>query len=154
LERNEKSVAYADFTTAKEELDKSYSLLRRKAKVVFLKSSIVLNALGLDKEKPVAYFNRLEELRRFSKSALADDNILAELSLLNATKEEIETTLTKCEDLDALRAQYLIEKGELQNATQIKDAAFKNLDNWMREFYAVAKIALEEKRSCLSHYPL
>src|SRR5690606_10522184 len=33
---------------------------------------------------------------------------------------------------------------ESQNATKLKDAAFARVDDWMKEFYFIAKIALEE----------
>ena len=44
---------------------------------------------------------------------------------------------------------YLKEKGESQDATKIKDEVFAKLDDWMSEFYAVAKIALEDNPQLL-----
>ena len=41
------------------------------------------------------------------------------------------------------------EKGESQDATKLKDTAFGELDDWMRDFYAVAKIALEDNPQLL-----
>jgi hypothetical protein len=38
----------------------------------------------------------------------------------------------------------LREVGESEDLTQQKDGAFSKLDEWMSEFYAVAKIALED----------
>jgi hypothetical protein len=46
-------------------------------------------------------------------------------------------------------ADYLREKGESQDSTKAKDAAFAKLDDWMSEFYAVAKIALEDNPQLL-----
>jgi len=43
----------------------------------------------------------------------------------------------------------LREVGESQDATKIKDAAFVKMDDWMSEFYAVAKIALEDNPQLL-----
>ncbi len=40
--------------------------------------------------------------------------------------------------------EYLREVGESQDATKQKDAAFAEIDDWMRDFYAVARIALED----------
>jgi hypothetical protein len=42
-------------------------------------------------------------------------------------------------ELEAARSEYLKEKGESQDATKAKDAAFAKIDDWMSEFYAVAK---------------
>ncbi len=51
--------------------------------------------------------------------------------------------------MDTARAVYLKEKGESQDATKIKDAAIAKLDDWMSEFYAVAKIGLEDNPQLL-----
>jgi hypothetical protein len=51
--------------------------------------------------------------------------------------------------LEAARSFYLIEKGESQDSTKIKDAAFYKIDDWMSEFYAVAKIGLEDNPQLL-----
>ncbi len=48
-------------------------------------------------------------------------------------------------DLEAARAAYIKEKGESQNATGIKDAAFSKMNDWMSEFYAVARIGLQAR---------
>lgn len=47
-------------------------------------------------------------------------------------------------DLEAARSEYLKEKGESQDSTKAKDAAFAKIDDWMSEFYAIAKIGLED----------
>jgi hypothetical protein len=52
-------------------------------------------------------------------------------------------------NVEIARSAYLREKGESQDATQLKDKAFANLDDWMSEFYAVAKIALEDSPQLL-----
>ena len=52
-------------------------------------------------------------------------------------------------EVEAARAAYLKEKGESQDATTIKDTAFAKLDDWMSEFYAVARIALEDNPQLL-----
>lgn len=52
-------------------------------------------------------------------------------------------------NLEAARADYLRGKGESQDSTKIKDAAFVKIDDWMSEFYAVAKIALEDNPQLL-----
>ena len=44
---------------------------------------------------------------------------------------------------------YLREKGESQDATKLKDAPFIELEDWMREFYTVAKIALKDNPQLL-----
>ena len=52
-------------------------------------------------------------------------------------------------DLEAARSEYLKEKGESQDSTKAKEAAFANIDDWMSEFYAVARIGLEDNPQLL-----
>lgn len=51
--------------------------------------------------------------------------------------------------LEKSRAEYLREKEGSQDSTKIKDAALAKMDDWMSEFYAVAKIALEDNPKLL-----
>ena len=56
---------------------------------------------------------------------------------------------TMISDLEAARSEYLKEKGESQDSTKAKDAAFAKIDDWMSGFYAVAKIGLEDNPQLL-----
>ncbi|RRD60443.1 hypothetical protein [Tannerella forsythia] len=47
------------------------------------------------------------------------------------------------------RADYLREKGESQDATKQKDAAFRAIETWLSDFFAVARIALEDNPQLL-----
>jgi len=59
---------------------------------------------------------------------------------------EAQTQIKLVEDK---RAIYLREKGESEDATQKKDKAFAEIDRWMSDFYAVARIALEDRPQLL-----
>ena len=52
-------------------------------------------------------------------------------------------------EMENLRAEYLKEVGESQEATKAKDEAFAKVNDWMSEFFAVAKIAMEDKPQLL-----
>jgi len=148
-ETNEESQAYMLFAALKNELEKDYALQRKKAKVVFRKDPLTLAMFGMDGEVSRVYVAWLEGIRKYGKAALGDDNLVTQLGRLNLTKELIEATLQKCDRLEVLRAAYLKEKGESQHATITKDKAFRDLDDWMRDFYAVARIALEDSPQLL-----
>lgn len=148
-ETNEQGAAYARFDQKRQTLKKEYSLFRKKAKVVFRKTPLTLSQLAITGEIPTVYVNWIEGVRKFCKVALADQEIINALQPLRVTAEDLNATLALCDEVDSLRAAYLIEKGESQNATKVKDAAFMALDDWMRDFYAVAKIALDEKPQLL-----
>ncbi len=149
LESNEESVAYVEFAKLRDEVDRDYTLLRKKARVAFRNEPIALKVVGVDADKAHVFVNLVHQVRTLGSTLLGDEKLMAPVMRLNTSVEEVEALVVKCGQLEALRANYLIEKGESQHATQVKDAAFAELDNWMREFYAVAKIALEDQQQLL-----
>jgi hypothetical protein len=148
-EDDETSEAYNNFSTKKEELSEVYMLHRKKGKVVFRKDASVLNSLGLTGSLPRVYVKWLEAVKKFYSTAIGESEIETELARLKVTPIELQDTVALIAALESARAEYLKEKGESQDATKLKDAAFIELDDWMREFYAVAKIALEDNPQLL-----
>ncbi|KGN82840.1 hypothetical protein HW49_00680, partial [Porphyromonadaceae bacterium COT-184 OH4590] len=61
----------------------------------------------------------------------------------------IAAQLTLLEEVKKKYSDYLKEKGESQQATKDKDEALAKLEKWVREFYAITKIALEDKPQLL-----
>lgn len=148
-EDNETTVVYNDFITTKENLAKVYSLHRKKAKVVFRKEEVTFKTLGLKGSLPTAYIKWLEAVKKFYSVAVGNSEIETKLAPLKVTPTELQETVTLITSLETARAEYLREKGESQDATKLKDTAFGELDDWMRDFYAVAKIALEDNPQLL-----
>lgn len=148
-EDDESSEAYKTFSTLKDNLANTYSLHRKKAKVVFRNDSLTLEKLSVTGSVPKAYTKWLETARKFYTIASADTDIQTKLARLKVTPEDLTAGNTLITDLEAARAEYLREKGESQDATKIKDAAFAKMDDWMSEFHAVAKIALEDNPQLL-----
>ncbi len=143
-EDDETSEAYNNFSEKREQLADTYSLHRKKAKVIFKNDQQIKERLALTGSLPSAYISWLETVKKFYKEALKHEDIQTKLSRLKITVEELNTTNTLISELEAARADYLREKGESQDATTAKDNSFAELDDWMSEFYAVAKIALED----------
>ena len=75
--------------------------------------------------------------------------LTARIVRLKVTEEELTNTPAAITEVEKARANYLLEIGESQVATKEKDAAIAKLDNWIREFNAVAKIAFEDQPQLL-----
>lgn len=148
-EDDETSEAYNNFKTTKQNLTKTYTLHRKKAKVIFRKEPITLNKLLLTGSLPYAYIKWLETVKKFYAVTFGDTEMETKLARLKITPAELESTISLIAELELNRAEYLREKGESQGATQAKDNAFGELDEWMSDFYAVAKIALEDNPQLL-----
>ena len=143
-ETDEEAAAYATFAAKEDQLSKIYAQHRKKAKVVFRNDSVTADMLEISGSLPQAYIKWLEIVKKFYNVALADSNIQSWLSRLKVTPNDLTAAQALIPEVEAARATYLKEKGESQDATTKKDTAFAKLDSWMREFYAVAKIALED----------
>ena len=143
-EDDETNQSYAIFTDLKQEIEKTYSLHRKKAKVIYRNDQITLEKLGIKGSAPKAYVKWLEITKKFYTVASTDTEVQNKLVRLKITSEDIQAVLAKITKLETARADYLREKGESQDATKIKDSAFAKIDDWMSEFYAVAKIGLED----------
>jgi hypothetical protein len=148
-ETDEASASYAVFETKKDQLDNTYSTHRKKAKVVFRDDSVTADKLEISGTMPVAYVKWLESVRKFYKIAIADPDIQTKLARLKISLDDLNAAKALIPEVETLRAKYLKEKGESQDATTVKDTAFAKLDDWMSEFYAVAKIAMEDNPQLL-----
>ncbi|MBN1252830.1 MAG: hypothetical protein JXA16_11890 [Bacteroidales bacterium] len=142
-------IVIISFKSKQEELDEIYSLHHKKAKVAFRNEPEVLKRLNLDGSMPQVYVKWFETVKKFYKEVLVDKQIQKKLARLKITLEELTNTDNKITELNAARAEYLKERGESQDATKQKDAAFAQIDDWMSEFYAVARIALEDNPQLL-----
>ena len=148
-EDDETSEMYATFKLLKANLENTYTLDRKKAKVIFRNDQKTLDKLGITGSMPRAYVKWLEVVKKFYSVAEKDNQIQTKLLRLKIAAEDITATITLIGELETARAEYLREKGESQDATKAKDAAFEKMDDWMSEFYAVAKIALEDSPQLL-----
>ncbi len=143
-EDDETSQVYSDFMEKRNSLEDTYSLHRKKAKVIFRKDLEILKRLALDGSIPRAYVSWLETAKKFYAEMIADTTLQTKIARLKVTAEDLNAANTLISELEAARSKYLIEKGESQDATNQKDSTFAQLDDWMSEFYAVARIALED----------
>ena len=103
-----------------------------------------MKRLELDGAMPRVYVKWLETVKKFYTEMLADTTLQENISRLKVTVEDLNAANTLVNELEAARSEYLREKGESQDATTAKDTVFSELDDWMSEFYAVAKIAMED----------
>jgi hypothetical protein len=148
-EDDESSAAYANFTNKKVQLEDTYSIHRKKAKVVFRNDAVTAEKLSITGSMPRSYVKWLETAKKFYSVAATDTEIQGKLARLKISAEDITAANTLTAELEQARAEYLREKGESQDATKAKDAAFAKIDDWMSEFYAVARIGLEDSPQLL-----
>lgn len=141
--------AYKAFEDLKIIIETKYSKDRKKAKIIFKDDALTYKELGLKGIIPKSYVKWLETVSIFYNLLNRDTAVLTKLIPLQITETHVTEVLTELNSLENLRAAYIQTKGNAQNATKTKAVAFKNLEKWMSNFYAVARIALEEEPQLL-----
>ncbi len=148
-EDDETTSAYADFANKKTLLSDTFDMHRKKAKVIFRNKPLISDQLAISGTMPRTYIKWVEALKKFYSVAIADTGIQSKLTRLKISLDDLSAANTLITEMETARSLYLQEKGESQAATTVKDAAFYKIDDWMSEFYAVAKIGLEDKPQLL-----
>jgi len=148
-EDEERNISFDKFHAIAERIHDTYTSHRKKAKVVFMEEPLTLNRLKIDSAIPSSYVKKTEAIKHFYTELAMDTGLTEQLSIFKITPDLITDTLHDVENMEQARAIYLKEKGESQDATKMKDAALGELETWMRRFYAIAKIAMEDRPQLL-----
>lgn len=148
-ETAEEKMAYDAFSKKFEELKKSYTTDRKKAKIIFKDEDTILTVLAIKGVMSIRIGAMLDDVDTFYKQLQAKEELRTPLKRLKITDEHIAGQLKALTEVRQAYLQYTNEKGESQQATKNKDAAFEALEKWVREFYSIAKIALEDQPQLL-----
>lgn len=148
-EASETIAAKGLFDEVREELDEKYTIDRKKAKIVFKTDEIVLKQLGLLGTVPFAHVEWVDTMETLYNGIIADKSVQTKLVRLNLTLKDAQNALLDIKKMEAARADYYREIGESEDATKQKEKALAEIQSWMSEFYAVAKIAMEDQPQLL-----
>ena len=141
-EGNESSAAAHSFRTKRKELNGFFRRDRNLAKVVFKYDGVTAARLGIAESVPRPYVRWIETVKKFYTNSLADTLVQSQLLRLEITADRLSEGAARVKALEEARSLYMKEEGESQDATKLKDAAIEKLEEWMQDFYAVAKVAL------------
>ena len=119
------------------------------SRVAFENDRAAYHKLDLGGKRKVSLSGWLAQSKQFYINALADSNVLAELAEFCITQTKLEAGQQLVNETEAANADQKKEKGEAQQATIDRDEAIDNLEGWMSDFIAIARIALEDKPQLL-----
>lgn len=141
--------AYKLFENKRIEIDATYGKDRKKSKIIFKNDTLVLKELGLTGSVPKSYVKWLETISLFYNTLNAQPNLVSQLTVVQITSQSVTEALAAINELESLRASYIQSKGNAQNATKTKNKAFVKLEKYMSNFYAMARITLEDEPQLL-----
>jgi hypothetical protein len=145
----ETTEASAQFKKAQQTLVRTYMVHRKKGKIIFRDQPETLKRLQLTGTFPIAYIRWFEAVKTFYSTLSSEPDLLLQMQGLKVDAALVAEAQTQIKLVEDKRAIYLREKGESEDATQKKDKAFAEIDRWMSDFYAVARIALEDRPQLL-----
>lgn len=148
-EGQEETSAYTAFKQKMDEVTSFYTTDRKKARIVYKNDADVLTNLRLKGRISQAIASMIDDMRVFYTSIQQNSELLSPLKRLKITEDYLAEQLAKLAEVEKAYATYIREKGESQQATKDKNKAFSDIEKWAREFYAIAKIALEDKPQLL-----
>lgn len=137
------------FTMAWEAAQADYSRYLKIARITLKGERGANAALGLDGVRKKSWAGWLAQARQFYTNALADATALTALARFGVSQEKLAAGQALVDGAEALAAAQKKETGEAQQATQERDAALESLDEWLDDFLAIARIALEEQPQAL-----
>jgi hypothetical protein len=101
--------------------------------------------LGLAAPRETTQAGWLLQAQQFYANALADRAILAKLSAYNLTEVQLAAGQNQIAVVAAGAVARQSSKGAAQESTRARDLAMQSLNQWMRDFLAIARIALADQ---------
>ncbi len=148
-EGQEETSAYQIFTQKMDEVSGIYGTDRKKARIIFKDQPDTLTNLRLKGRISKSIASVLDDMKVFYTTIQQNENLLNPLKRLKIDAEHIAQQIQNLANTEKAYTDYIREKGESQQATKDKNLAFSNMEKWVREFYSIAKIALEDKPQLL-----
>lgn len=148
-ENADETTASLEYRKKLDELLEIYTNHRKRAKVVFRDQADTLKLLALSGSASRNRAGLLKEIEILYVNLNNNETLLNEVKIMKISAEDIKYQIQRLNDVQTAHANYLQEKGESQQATKDKNEAFAKLEKWVRNLYAVAKIALEDKPQLL-----
>lgn len=114
------------------------------ARIAFKSDSGIATKLALSGKRKQSLSGWLAQANQFYKIALEDKKVQTGLKEFGITPAKLQTGLKAVRALEAANLTQEKEKGEAQAATQTRDAAIDDLQDWLSDYRAIAKIVLED----------
>ncbi len=115
------------------------------ARIAFRNDHSLYQKLDLGGMRKISLAGWLAQGKQFYLNALGDAKVLEKMAEYGMTREKIEAGKALLDQTEAANAAQEKEKGEAQQATQERDKAVDELEDWLADFLAIARIALEDK---------
>ena len=148
-EYGEQFAATDALNLAKATTNKTYLVHVKIARIALRGDRGAAESLQLSGRRKESLSGWLKQAKALYTNALNTPAVLAALAKFGITKKNLSGAQAHVNDVEAKRNAQFKEKGEAQAATQLRDEAFDELQDWMSDYIAIARIALEDQSQYL-----
>lgn len=142
--QSRRRAATAAFQQADAATSRAYRRGVKLCRTLYRDDAVTYRALGLTGSRRKGFASKVAQMRLFYTSALGSPEILATLADYGITEGQLQDDFALVAALESARSQREIESSAAQDATQNREEALTALERWMRDFVAIARLALEE----------
>jgi hypothetical protein len=153
---NEQKKEYGEQFKASEAMYKAWEIARvlyrqysTLARIIFNNDAGTLSKLGLDKEQASKLANWITQANQFYNNAMNTKEIQDQMAEYTVTKERLQAALEEVNNLLKFEKEQETEKSEAQKATDERDKAFSQLDEYMYNLLQIAKVMLYDNPQLL-----
>ena len=151
-EKEKLAAAHAVFSEKRDKLEEIYKLHRKLTLLLLKGQKPEMDQLALSAAYPGKFMVWIPTVRKFYTGLSENPELINKLSGYKITEEEISEGLELVNEVAVAYALYTDLKGESQMTTELKNASFKELNQWMRNFYAIARIAFRDQPQQLESF--
>jgi hypothetical protein len=144
LEAGEQRSATAELEANRAIANTTYIRLVKIARVAFKRDAGIATQLGLGGERKRSLAGWLAQANQFYTNALTTPAALKSFSEFGITADKLRTGLQELRAVEASNLTQEKEKGDAQAATEHRDQALDALQDWLSDYLAIAKVALED----------
>ncbi len=143
-EGDEATEASAIYTQNFDKLTELYKLDRNKTKTLFRNDPVLLSRLLLTGSFPGSYLKQTESATKLYEEIFGDTALQAKVAKVKIALADVTSRMSLLNAVKETRSIWQAEKGQSEDATIAKDQAIAKMDDWMDDFYAMAKLALAD----------
>ncbi|MGB4871842.1 MAG: hypothetical protein WBP47_17430 [Candidatus Promineifilaceae bacterium] len=141
-EYGEQYEASAALQAAWDAADLAYKRTLKLCRIAFRDQTKAQNTLGLYGSRKKSLSGWIEQATTFYINLLGTADLMAALSPYGYDQTKLEAEAALAQAVVQARAEQNKERGEAQEATQLRDAKLDELDRWLADYKAIAEVAL------------
>lgn len=143
-QESRRRAATATYRRAEAEASRVYARGVRLCRTLYRDDPLTYQALGLAGNRDRTFARKVAQMRLFYTTALGSPEIQATLAAYGVSESQLQADFALVTALESARSQREVESGAVRDATQSRRQAVASLDRWMRDFVAIARLALED----------